>query len=151
MNNYYVYSHNKISDSTCFYIGIGKNARVYDGGSKRNKFWQSVVINEQGFSYNILVNGVTKKKALELEQNFISQIGIKNLTNIMGDGQGNSGSFVKGDATWNKGLKNCQTYAVKKVKCNNITYDSVKLAKEKLNIGSSTFYRWVKKGKIKYV
>ena len=40
MNNYYVYTHNKLSDGSCFYIGIGKNARVYDGGAKRNKVIQ---------------------------------------------------------------------------------------------------------------
>lgn len=151
MNNYYVYTHNKLSDGSCFYIGIGKNARVYDGGAKRNKFWQSVVSNEQGFSYNILINGITKSKALKIEQDFISQIGINNLSNIMGDGQGNSGSFVKGMATWNKGLKNCQTYAVKKVECNGVTYESVNEAISDLSIGKTTFYRWVKKGKIKYV
>ena len=151
MNNYYVYSHNKLSDGSCFYIGIGKNARVYDGGSKRNKFWQNVVSNEQGFSYRILVNNISRSKALELEQDFLRQIGIDNLANIMGDGIGNSGSFIKGQKPWNKGLSNCQNYAVKKVECEGIIYESVDSAIKSLSIGKTTFYRWVKKGKIKYV
>ena len=150
MSEYYVYSHNKLSDGKCFYIGIGKNDRVIDGGSKRNKFWKHIVMSENGFSFNILVNGIEKKKALELEQSFISQIGIDNLSNIMGDGNGNSGSFTKGMQTWNKGLKNCQPYAVKKVKYNDVVYQSVNEAIQILGIGKSTFYRKVKKGLISY-
>ena len=150
MNEYYVYSHNRLSDGKCFYIGIGKNDRVFDGGSKRNEFWKHVVRSEEGFSFNILVNNIERQKALELEQSFISQIGIDNLSNIMGDGQGNSGSFKKGMATWNKGLKDCQPYAVKKVKHNGNIYESVNDAIEKLKIGKTTFYRWVKRGLISY-
>lgn len=150
MENYYVYSHNKLSDGKCFYIGVGKNDRVFDGGSKRNKFWKQVVKSEQGFSYNILVNNIDKKKALSIEQSFISQIGIDELANIMGSGKGNSGSFTKGRKTWNKGLKNCQPYAVKKVRYNNIVFESVNEAIKSLNIGKTTFYRWVKKGVLFY-
>lgn len=151
MEEYYVYSHNKLSDGKCFYIGIGKNDRVFDGGSKRNKFWKHIVMNENGYSFKILVNNISKKKALQLEQNFISQIGIYNLTNIMGDGNGNSGSFIKGNETWNKGLKNCQPYAVKKVKYNETIYSSVNDAIKEIGIGKTTFYRYIKKGLISYV
>jgi len=150
MDEYYVYTHNKLCDGKCFYIGVGKNDRVFDGGSKRNRFWKEVVKGEQGFSYNILVNNITKKTALSIEQSFISQIGISDLTNIMGDGNGNSGSFIKGYTTWNKGLKNCQPYAVKKVRHNNIVFDSVNDAIKSLKIGKTTFYRWIKRGVLSY-
>ena len=54
MNNYYVYTHNNIITGECFYVGIGKNDRVFDGGSKRNNY---------GFLGNIAVtqkNSTTK-------------------------------------------------------------------------------------------
>ncbi len=151
MFNYYVYSHNQLSNGKCFYIGIGKNDRAYSGASKRNKFWKAVVENEQGFSYNILVNNIDKKKALFLEQSFISQIGIENLTNIMGDGIGNSGSFTKGNVAWNVGLKNCQRYFVRRVEHKGVEYNSVDEAIKQIGIGKTTFYRWVKKGTVKYI
>jgi hypothetical protein len=149
-NNYYVYSHNRLSDDKCFYIGVGKNERVISGGDKRNKFWKHVVMSENGFSFKKLVSNISKSKALELEQDFISQIGIENLTNIMGDGKGNSGSFRKGHQTWNKGLKNCQPYATKKVTCKGKTYNSVNEAIKDLGIGKTTFYRWKRKGIVSY-
>ena len=143
--NYYVYTHNRLSDGLCFYVGIGKGKRVYDI-SKRNKFHNAVVESEQGFSWNILVNNVTKKKALELEQSFMKQIGIENLTNIMGAGVGNTGSFTKGQTPWNKGISG-EGYTFQQVEVFGKVYASVGDACRDLGIGTTTFYRWKRKGK----
>lgn len=149
-NKYYVYAHLTPVENKIFYIGVGKNDRVIDGGSKRNKSWKKVVYQNKGFVFNYLNQGLTKDEALSLERKYIKEIGLENLTNIVGE-EGNSTAFKKGLTPWNKGLKNCQEIHTKKVKYLDVTYDSVNECIEKLKIGRTTFYRWVEKNKIKYV
>lgn len=148
--NYYVYAHLTPIENKIFYIGIGKNDRVIDGGSKRNIFWKKVVYNNKGFVFKFLDQNLTKEECLILEKKYIKDIGLDNLTNVVGE-EGNSTAFKKGLTPWNKGLVNCQDYYVKKVEHNNITYNSVSDCIYSLKIGKTTFYRWVKKNKIKYV
>lgn len=152
MNNYYVYTHNNIFTGLCFYVGIGKNDRVFDGGSKRNKKWKQYVWENNGFQFQIVVNGISKEKALNIERKCIVKLGLENLCNIVGE-EGNSTAFKKGLIPWNKGLKNSQSTSIKKVSFNGNNFDSVNLLISHLQIGKSTFYRRLKKGviKIKYV
>jgi hypothetical protein len=133
-----------------FYIGIGKNDRVIDAGAKRNKAWKKEVYNAGGFLFEFLHIGIFKSEALELERFYIKKTGLINLTNIVGE-EGNSTAFKKGLIPWNKGLIGLQSCVYKKVIINGITYDSVAECIKLLNIGKSTFYRWVKKNKVIYV
>lgn len=149
-NNYYVYAHLIPKNKKIFYIGIGKNDRVIDAGSKRNKDWKKVVYENKGFLFIFLHENLTKEISLEYERKYIREIGLENLTNIVGE-EGNSTAFKKGLIPWNKGLKNCQDITTKKVEHLGIIYNSVYECINELNIGKTTFYRWVKKNKIKYV
>jgi hypothetical protein len=147
MTNYYVYTHNNIKTGKCFYVGIGKNDRVFDGGGKRNQKWKRYVWDNNGFQFQIIVNGITKEKALEIERNCILKLGLENLCNIVGE-EGNSTAFKKGLIPWNKGLKNAQAPSSKKVIYNGDLFDSVNKLIEHLQIGTTTFYRRLKKGQI---
>lgn len=149
-NNYYVYSHINPITNKCFYIGIGKEDRVIDAGSKRNKAWKKEVYEAGGFLFSMLISNISKEKALFYERSFIKQIGLDNLTNIVGE-EGNSTAFKKGLTPWNKGLTGAQSCAFKSVIVSGIKYDSIKECVEKLNIGKTTFYRWVNKNKVIYV
>ena len=149
-NNYYVYSHINPLTKKVFYIGIGKNDRIIDAGAKRNKAWKKEVYSSGGFLFEFLHTGVSKSESLELERFYIKKIGLINLTNIVGE-EGNSTAFKKGSTPWNKGLTGAQSCAYKKVIVDGITYDSVAECTKLLNIGKSTFYRWVKKNKVIYV
>lgn len=147
-NNYYVYSHIDINTGKCFYIGIGKNDRVFDGGSKRNKKWREYVWSNGGFGFIILVNNISKETALKIERRIISEVGLNNLCNVVGE-DGNSTAFKKGMTPWNKGLLNAQAPSTKKVIYENVEYESVNALVKHLGIGQTTFYRKKKKGVIK--
>jgi hypothetical protein len=147
---YYVYAHLNPITSEIFYIGIGKNDRVLDGGSKRNKSWKDYVYRNKGFTFKFLHNNLTKEESLILERKYIREIGLENLTNIVGE-EGNSTAFKKGQIPWNKGLTNCQNFATKKVEYDNVIYNSINDCIKSLGIGKTTFYRYVKKNKVKYV
>lgn len=147
---YYVYAHVTPIEKKFFYIGIGKNDRVIDAGSKRNKAWKKVVYKNKGFLFRFLHENLSKEQSLILERKYIKEIGLKNLTNIVGE-EGNSTAFKKGLTPWNKGLKMCQFYATKKVSYNGMVFNSVDECIKNLKIGKTTFYRWIKKNKIQYV
>jgi hypothetical protein len=149
-NEYYVYAHITPIDKKIFYIGIGKNHRVIEGGRLRNKEWQKVVYMNKGFLFIFLHENITKEKALLYEQKYIREIGLHNLTNVVGE-DGNSTAFKKGQTPWNKGLKMCQFYATKKVAYNGMVFNSIDECIKDLKIGKTTFYRWIKKNKIQYV
>lgn len=149
-NNYYVYRHFSPKDFSVFYVGIGKNDRVFDGGSKRNRSWRKKVWDEGGFLFDIVEKDITKELALEIERELIIGYGIENLCNVVGEG-GNSTAFKKGQTPWNKGLKGAQATSTKKVLIDGVTYSSVNDAIKNIGIGKTTFYRWVKKGKVQYV
>lgn len=80
-SNHYVYSHLHPDTGECFYIGIGDNTRVKDGRSGRSDSWNKYTDESSGFKWKILISGITRRKALEFESKFISQIGIENLVN----------------------------------------------------------------------
>jgi len=152
MNEYYVYAHINPITKVIFYIGIGSNHRVIEGGRLRNKQWQKVVYEAGGFLFEFLHKNITKKEALKLEQCLIKKYGLDNLTNIVGE-NGNSTAFKKGGIPWNKGLKSNLSCSYKSVIYNGIKYNCVKDLIKFLNIGNTTFYRRLNKGilKIEYV
>jgi len=153
-NIYYVYSHIRLKDGKCFYIGMGKGDRVLDGRSGRNANWRDIVYADGGFTFKILFNNISKKKAIELEKFLIKKIGEENLTNCNNNEYG--GRFVKNEKPWNYGkkfphLSGENSAAAKKVEYNGKIYNSVGLFCKEIGIGSTTFYKWVKKNKIRYV
>ncbi len=79
-NDYYVYSHNRISNGKCFYIGKGLNNRMLQG-DKRNDEWYNIVHEEKGFKYNILISNLTESDAFKYEKKFIDEIGLGSLCN----------------------------------------------------------------------
>ena len=117
---HYVYSHCDIDNGQCFYIGHGKNDRVLSP-TGRGDDWSKRVYSGNGYTFRILVSGLSKEKAKEVEQSFIDQIGIENLTN-----RGFKGRIgrKKGCIPWNKGLtkadprvaRNCRNFHGKKKK-----------------------------------
>lgn len=83
---YYVYAHLNPDTNQCFYIGKGKGNRVKDGNTGRSTRWNQYTDHCGGFKWKILVNGLSKRKALEIESSFIKQIGIDNLVNEINTG-----------------------------------------------------------------
>lgn len=82
----YVYSHIRKDNNKCFYIGKGTGKRAWST-YKRNNYWNNIV-NKCDYYVKILIDGISETKALELERDFISQIGLENLTNVQEGGQG---------------------------------------------------------------
>lgn len=137
-NQYYVYSHVSLKDGKCFYIGIGKNKRYIDGTS-RNDYWHKEVESGGGYSYIILVNGISKKDAEELEVSFINQIGLSNLTNI----------DLGNKKTFNKDTINKIRYSLSKpVIYNGVVYEggSAELS-DLTGINRQTIYKRAKNNK----
>ena len=93
MESFYIYIHQRNDTGQCFYVGKGKGNRYKDKTS-RNKHWHNIV-NKVGYTSQILINGLTESKSLELEKEMIKQIGIDNLANMTEGGEGVSG-FNKG-------------------------------------------------------
>lgn len=144
---YYVYLHLNPTTKKVFYVGIGKNDRVFDGGSKRNKSWKEYVYKNGGFLFEFYKKNLSKKEALLVERELIVSYGLENLTNIVGE-NGNSTAFKKGQTPWNKGLTGVQAPSVKKVVYKGIVYDSVKKLREFLNLSNTHYYRLIKQGKL---
>jgi hypothetical protein len=149
-NIYYVYCHINPKTNKIFYVGVGKGDRVLDGGSKRNKSWKKMVYESGGYLFEFLKTCISKQDALKIEREYIKKIGLENLTNIVGE-DGNSTAFKKGQTPWNKGLKGAQSFYHKSVIVKDIRYETINEAIDKLGIGKTTFYRWVKRGLVKYV
>lgn len=86
---YYVYSHIKKTDGTCFYIGKGKGTRAFSKSS-RNQHWHRVVAK---YDYEVvfIAENLTECEALLLEEQCIQEIGLENLTNQSTGGMKNSG------------------------------------------------------------
>ena len=83
----YVYAHIRKDNNKCFYIGIGKGERAHFAKRDYNPHWTRIA-KKHGYEVKILVNGISIDKAKELERDFISQVGIENLTNILPGGEG---------------------------------------------------------------
>lgn len=146
---YYVYCHiNPITDKI-FYIGIGKGNRVFSGGEHRNKEWKKEVLKGQGFKFKFLYENISKKKALELERSLINEIGLANLTNVVGE-CGNSTAFKKGFTPWNKGLTGAQACVYKPLIYEGQRFESVVSLRVHLGMSHTTFYRRRRNGKLKF-
>lgn len=79
-NNFYVYCHRRATDGICFYVGKGKGVR-YKTTYSRNRYWYDIV-NQYGFTTDIIINNISEQKAFELEAIVCEKIGYENLINI---------------------------------------------------------------------
>lgn len=88
-----VYQHRRIDTNTIFYVGKASNKYRKDSKADRNKKWQSIVEESNGFYSEIVVSGVDEELALFCEQEYIDKLrrlGI-GLCNLTSGGQGKSG------------------------------------------------------------
>jgi hypothetical protein len=76
-NKYYVYAHRKATDNEVFYIGAGQGKR-WSFKDVRSKEWNEIV-NECGYTTQIIKSGLTKDEAFQLEKDIVTKIGRKNL------------------------------------------------------------------------
>lgn len=94
MNNiYYVYAYLRKKDDTPYYIGKGKNRRLY----QKHK----VTIPSDKTKILIMYENLSEEKAIELEIRFIKEFGRKDLgtgilLNRTNGGEGISGAIIEG-------------------------------------------------------
>jgi hypothetical protein len=91
-----VYFHYTKKDNTLFYVGISKSISTRRHLRKdRNEIWQKIV-NESGFSCEIVHKNISMKEAIELEKKYISKYGrIDNNTGILAN-KTDGGEWVYG-------------------------------------------------------
>ena len=77
-NNYYVYAHINPTNDEVFFIGKGKGRRVYSR-KNRNNHWKNYVKKYGGFLVLFINVNLTEEESFELEKQWISNIGRKDL------------------------------------------------------------------------
>ena len=92
-----LYMHTRKTDGRIFYIGIGSKKRS-KSKSRRNKHWRNTV-NKYGYNITILLDGLTWKKACNLEIKMIAFYGRKDkvggcLVNKTDGGEGAKGIVI---------------------------------------------------------
>jgi hypothetical protein len=90
-NKFYTYLHLNAKDGRPFYVGKGKNDRLFSD-NKRNKHWQNIV-NKHGFIAIKFLSGLSEESAFETERSLIAimrSVGIK-LCNMTDGGEGPAG------------------------------------------------------------
>ncbi len=86
---FYVYAHLRETDLSVFYIGKGSGDRAFVKAG-RNTMWRSV-FEKHGCMVVILSKWKNEDDAFREEEKLISEIGIKNLTNMAFGGKGARG------------------------------------------------------------
>lgn len=78
----YLYAHIRLDTNEIFYIGIGSDAKYVRSktNSSRNSDWHRIV-DKYGFKPVVLIDGVSKEVACDLEREFISYYGRLDLGN----------------------------------------------------------------------
>lgn len=97
MNDYYVYAHH-LPDGTIFYIGKGKNKRIFSK-SGRSEWWHRITKKYYGKGfpvYSKLIENVSENEAFSKEKELIQLYGRKDvnggmLINMTDGGDGPSG------------------------------------------------------------
>lgn len=82
--SHYVYSHFTDDYFKPFYIGKGSGNRCKDGTKGRNTEWHQITDEHGGFNWRILMDGLSKSEAHELEMLVIETYGRDTLTNWNG-------------------------------------------------------------------
>ena len=71
-NKYCVYLHRRTDNNVIFYIGQGAANRP-GLGSRKLKAWTKTVKESGGFTFEIIVNNLSKTEALKLETFYIEK------------------------------------------------------------------------------
>ena len=95
--DFYVYAHKRATTGEIFYIGKGNGRRAYDK-QMRNRYWHHIV-NKNGYTVEIVQDGLQEFAALELERDLIALHGRKDcklgpLVNGTEGGDGGSGIIL---------------------------------------------------------
>jgi len=115
MNEYYVYKHLRNDTNECFYIGKGKNNRLYST-LDRNNYWHEIA-DSFGFKAEIVANNLSEENAYELEKILIATYrnNGENLTNIYDGGKhGKIPDDIKNKRAEDKKIKE-KNYKIKKI------------------------------------
>lgn len=70
-----------------FYIGIGRSKYRFKEFKSRNKHWNNIVNKEKEFTYQILMENLSKEDSCEIEIMLINMYGLNNLCNITNGGE----------------------------------------------------------------
>lgn len=95
-NDFYVYAHMRKDTRKIFYIGKGRERRVWRQSGRNNLHW-SRIVDKYGYYAEILFKDLTEERALLLETQLIAQIGRHDtgkgpLCNHTDGGEGTTGS-----------------------------------------------------------
>lgn len=130
---YYVYSHTSLTTGEVFYIGSGCSNRAYDT-HKRTDLWYSVVKEVGEFKVDILIAHLTKREAIDKEQEL--QLKLKPRANARLAGKGVRWGILNGKS---KSIVNCRGEVFE-----TVTDASIKYHRSTSNISRAC------KGAIKY-
>ena len=101
-NNYLVYRHRRLDNNDIFYVGISSNSKRPFDFKKRSKFWKRVTSNTK-FIVEIIVDNISKDKAIDLEMLLISEYGRRDLKTGTLVNMTEGGEGTKGCIPHNKG------------------------------------------------
>jgi hypothetical protein len=121
-----VYQHIRNDTGECFYIGKGKNSRLYSEKG-RNKYWKRIVKKANGFKALLLASNLTEQEAFNFEIKMIESAKAINqaCANIAKGGKGASGF---------RHTKNHKEKLKSKMLINNPMFNSAIKEKHKLAI-----------------
>lgn len=145
-----VYRHVRLDTNEVFYVGIGKESRAYEKGTRRNKWWNKIV-SKTDYRVDILFNDLTWEEACEKEKEFISLYGRRDLSqgSLVNHTDGGDGSvgYITSEETKKKlsdahlGKKLSKSHKLK-ISIGNkgkSLSESTKKAISKANIGNTAF------------
>jgi len=87
-----VYQHRRNDNNEVFYIGIGNDVFRAGRTANRNKEWYKIK-KEFGFNYEILISGISRKDAFDIEKGLIEYYGRKDMKkgNLVNQTRGGDG------------------------------------------------------------
>jgi hypothetical protein len=108
LNNFYVYLHKEL-DGTIFYVGKGNGTRAYSK-SNRGLKWNNHIKSIGDYTVEIAYDNLTENDALDIEESLITEIGLSNLTNIMGRGYVMQRDYLKAQQSLNDFINLCNLH-----------------------------------------
>lgn len=103
----YVYRHIRLDTMQPFYVGKGEDNKNYSRSKSkfgRSKHWYNIC-EKHGYRIDIILDGLTRKEAIDKEIEFIKLYGRLDKGNGILINLTDGGDGVNGINTWNKGIK----------------------------------------------